>query len=388
MIHPFDSMRRWWRSGGPTASVDTDSSVKTHGNGGRLETLAKPVPEPAWLAQLDKHGIPRTLNYPSCTLGRLIDHAADRYGDATAIVYGEQKWNYREVLAQVNRMAGGLASLGVRRGDRILFTLPNCPEMVVGFLAAQKLGAVVVNAGPLMGIDDISTVMGMTTPRIAIGLDLQAPLLGHALNSTIEHWIWVSLQSYQPVLKRLAYRYKLWDGQRKNGQATTAQHMALTKLLEQAPSRPPSIEPDPNKTAVLQPTGGTTGTLKLAQLTHKNLIANAAQITAWMSGQAGQDRYLSVLPMFHVYGLMTAMITPLFNAASMILMTRFNARDFVEIVRREKPTVMPLVPAILNAVCDEFDKQQKKDNGKKPAPITGVRLCLSGAAPLPPAMAE
>ena len=57
MIHPFDSMRRWWKSGGPTASVDTDSSVKANGNGGRLENLPKPVPEPAWLAQLDKHGL-------------------------------------------------------------------------------------------------------------------------------------------------------------------------------------------------------------------------------------------------------------------------------------------------------------------------------------------
>ncbi|HEV8605425.1 MAG TPA: AMP-binding protein [Tepidisphaeraceae bacterium] len=383
MIHPFDSMRRWWKTGGPTASIDADGPGRSNGNG--AENVPKPAPEPAWLAQMDKAGIPRNLVYPNCTLGRLVDHAAERYGEATAMVYGEQRWTYRELLAQINRMAGGLASLGVRRADRVLFTLPNCPEMVVGFMAAQKLGAVVVNAGPLMGIDDVGTVMSLTTPRVAIGLDLQAPLLSHVNNSTIEHWIWVSLQSYQPVLKRLAYRYKLWHG--RNGQGNTAQHLALEKLIEQAPARPPSIEPDPSKTAVLQPTGGTTGTLKLAQLSHRNLLANAAQISAWMSAQAGQDRYLAVLPMFHVYGLMTSFITPVFNAASMILQTRFNARELVEIVRREKPTVMPLVPAICAGICDEFDKQQKKDN-RKPAPITGVRLCLSGAAPLPTELAE
>jgi len=383
MIHPFDTMRRWWKSGGPTESMDSDRLGRADGNG--AERVVKPAPEPAWFAQIDKAGLPRHVVYPNCTLGRLVDHAAERYGDSTAVVYGEQKWTYRELLAQVNRMAGGLASLGVRRGDRVLFTLPNCPEMVVGFLATQKLGAVVVNAGPLMGIDDVATVMSLTTPRVAIGLDLQAPLLNHINSSTIEHWIWVSLESYQPVLKRLAYRYKLWHG--RNGQGNTAQHQPLEKLLEQAPARPPSVEPDPNKPAVLQPTGGTTGTLKLAQLTHKNLLANAAQISAWAQTVGGQDRFLSVLPMFHVYGLTTALITPVFNAASMILMTRFHARDLLDIVRREKPTVMPLVPAICSGICDEFDKQQKKD-GKKPAPITGVRLCLSGAAPLPTELAQ
>ena len=383
MIHPFDTMRRWWKSGGPTASVDSDRLIKADGNG--AEKIVKPAPEPAWLAQTDKVGLPRHVNYPSCTLGRLVDLAAERYGDSTAIVYGEQKWTYRELLAMVNRMAGGLASLGVRRGDRVLFTLPNCPEMVVGFLATQKLGAIVVNAGPLMGIDDVATVIGLTTPRVAIGLDLQAPLLSHINNSTIENWVWVSLESYQPMLKRLAYRYKIWHG--RNGNGNSAQQQPLEKLLEQAPARPPSVEPDPNKPAVLQPTGGTTGTLKLAMLTHKNLLANATQISAWMRAVVGQDRFLAVLPMFHVYGLSTCLITPILNADSMILMTRFHARDLVDIVRREKPTIMPLVPAICSGICDEFDKQHKKD-GKKPAPITGVRLCLSGAAPLPTELAK
>ncbi len=383
MIHPFDTMRRWWKSGGPTASGDSDRIGRADGNG--AEHAVKAAPEPIWFEQIDKAGLPRHVNYPTCTLGRLADHAAERYGDSIAIVYGEQKWNYRELLAQVNRMAGGLASLGVRRGDRVLFTLPNCPEMVVGFLAAQKLGAVVVNAGPLMGIDDVATVMSLTTPRVAIGLDLQAPLLSHINSSTIEHWIWVSLESYQPVLKRLAYRYKLWHG--RNGQGNTAQHQPLEKLLEQAPARPPSVEPDPNKPAVLQPTGGTTGTLKLAMLTHKNLLANATQISAWMQTVAGQDRFLGVLPMFHVYGLTTCLITPVFNAASMILMTRFHARDLVDIVRREKPTILPLVPAIATGICDELEKQAKKEN-KKAEPIKGVRLCLSGAAPLPAELAE
>lgn len=380
MIHPINTMRRWWQGDGRTSPVMAELPIHDEALDKNDQTAA----EPPWLNQIDRAGIPRTLTYPSCTLGRLVDQAADRFGDATAVVYGDTRWNYRELLAQVNRMAGGLASLGVRRGDRVLLTLPNCPEMVVSFLAVQKLGAVVVNAGPLMGIDDLGTVMNMTTPRVAISLDLQAPVLSHVANSTVEHWIWVSLQVYQPVLKKFAYRYKLWHD--RNGHKNTAQQIALSALLEQAPARPPTIEPDPGKTAVLQPTGGTTGTLKLAQLSHRGLLANAMQVSRCMSCHEGQERFLAVLPMFHVYGLTTCLVVPVFSASSMILMTRFAAPELIELVQCERATVLPLVPAICAAICDEYDKQQKKE--KPLSPLSTVRICLSGAAPLPTPLAE
>ena len=376
MIRPIDTFRRWWNNGAPEP---TETSAVGNGQ-------ASAAAEPPWLAQLDRAGIPRSLVYPTTTLGRILDQSADRFGDAPAIVYGSLRWTYRELLAQVNRTAGGLASLGVHRGDRVLFTLPNCPEFVTSFLAVQKLGALVVNAGPLMGSDDLASVLAMTTPRAAIGLDLQAPLLAHAGRaSTVEHWVWVSLQSYQTLLKRLGYQYKLWHNRNGNGDRT--RHVTLPGLLEQAPARPPTVEPDPTKAAVLQATGGTTGTLKLAQLSHRSLLANALQVMSVMACRQGQDRFLAALPMFHAYGLTTSMLVPIVAAAEMILMTRFNAADALEVLRRERPTVCPLVPAICTAICDELEKQDKGQRHKT-AQLEGVRLCISGAAPLPVALAE
>ena len=380
MIRPLNTFRRWW-SNGPEAAPAIRRELSIAAEEGRGGNVPVQSPEAPWLAQLDRACIPRTLNYPAMTLGRLVDQAADRFGDSTAIVYGATRWTYRELLAQVNRTAGGLASLGVRRGDRVLFTLPNCPEMVATFLAVQKLGAVVVNVGPLMGADDLASVMTMTAPRVTIGLDLHAPVLGRAgQGTTVEHWVWVSLQAYQPVLKRLGYQYKLWHD--RNGSGDKSQHITLSELLANAPARPPTVEPDASKVAVLQATGGTTGTLKLAQLTHRNLIANATQITMWMHCRHGQERFLGVLPMFHVYGLTTSMLGPLYAAAEMALMTRFYAGEALELIRRERLTVLPVVPAMCAGLCDELEKQEKKE-GRKPAPFDHVHLCFSGAAPLP-----
>ena len=251
MIRPLDSFRRWWTNSpqepavGPEVSQapgEVAGSGNGNGNGKSARLAAGAAAEPAeapWLAQLDKAGIPRSLCYPTTTLARVLDQTAERFGDAVAVVYGATRWTYRELLAQVNRTAGGLSTLGIRKGDRVLFTLPNCPEMVTCFLAVQKLGAVVVNAGPLMGADDLATVMTMTAPRVVIGLDLHGPVLAKAgRGSAVEHWVWVSLQAYQTVLKRLGYQYKLW--QDRSGAGDMAQHENLADLLAHAPSRPPT----------------------------------------------------------------------------------------------------------------------------------------------------
>jgi long-chain acyl-CoA synthetase len=381
-MNPLVTVKRWWRSGNGSNGHDRPLLAK--------EPEAPPLkqappPSDPWLARLDEAQIPRSLTYPTTTLGRILDQSADRFPDAPALFYNDHRWNYRQLLATVNRMAGGLAALGVRRGDRVVMALPNCPEFVFAFFAIQKLGAVVVNAGPLMGKDDLQKILAMTTPRVTIGLDLLAPAMhAAAVGSTVEHFVWVSLQVYQPVLKRLGYQFKLWQG--RNG--SNAHDEMLDDLLARAPSRPPTIEPDQNAVAVLQPTGGTTGTLKLAMLTHRSLLANAMQVSTWMRAIPGQERTCAVLPMFHVYGLTLCLTSPIFSAGSIVPITRFNAEQMLALLRRHKPTVCPLVPAICDAISDLLEKEQRESDAGKHEPIDGLRLCISGAAPLSRQTAE
>jgi len=369
MIRSLDTVwRRWWKHDG--RAIPVMRAIEP--------APSLPPSEAPWLAQMDRHNIPRHLTYPTTTLGRILDQTADRFGDAEAILYNHHRWTYRELVAAVNRMAGGLAHLGVRRAERVLLVLPNCPEFVIAFLAIQKLGAIVVNIGPLMGRDDLQTVIGMTNPRVAIGLDLQAATLHMAcLGSTVEHLVHVSLQVYQPVFKRLGYQVKLW--QTPDAAEGVIQQIAMTDLMARAPARPPTIEPDPGAVAVLQATGGTTGTLKLAQLTHRSLLANAMQVSVLESAKEGQERCFAVLPMFHVYGLNLCLITPILTGSAIIIMTRFDAEEMLELIRKHKPTICPIVPAICDAVSDLMEKEEHAGKG---SPFHGLRLCLSGAAPL------
>ena len=374
--------------------------MRWSGNGGRgswpmwrLHKQAAPPGDPPWLAQLDRAGIPRMLRYPSTNLARMLEQTADRFGRCAAVIYGDEQWSYQELLTRVNRFAAGLAGLGVRRGDRVLMTLPNCPEFIVSFFAVQKLGAVVVNAGPLIGPDHLETIVELTRPRVMIGLDLQNLLLSHAArNSSVEHRVRVSLEAYQPLLTRVGYRYKLWHSHRDPDDRSV--EIAFKRLLDHAPALPPTVAPDPDDLAVLQPTGGTTGSPKVAQLSHRNLICNATQLAVWIPIPQGQGSVLAVLPMFHVFGLTCCLIAGVLCGTTIIPLTRFRVREVLDTIRRHRPSIFPLVPSICEAMSDELEKKIEAQgaeasascsNGARHYALEGLDFCISGAAPLPPA---
>jgi long-chain acyl-CoA synthetase len=365
MVRVTDKLWRWW---GSNDSVGAEPKPSRSDAGRSIYTT--PV---------DAH-VPTTLNYPSTTLSQMLDQTASRFGDAPALIYSDQRWNYRQLLMKVNRLAGGLARLGVRKGDAVLLTLPNCPEFITSFFAIQKLGAVVVNAGPLMGTDDVRSLIKSTRPRVLIGLDLQEPLFAKVVDGAIvKTCVYVSLQSYQGLFKRVGYMVKVWQ-QRQPVQG--AERLTMAQVTENAPSRPPTVVPDVNDTAVLQPTGGTTGVLKVACLSHQNLIANAAQLSAWSLSPLGQERVLAVLPMFHVYGLTTCLLTSIFNGSALIPLTRFVPKQVVESIIQHRPTIFPLVPAICEGVSNVIERMDR------PAALDSIRLCISGAAPLSARVAD
>jgi long-chain acyl-CoA synthetase len=382
----IDSALSWWRSGDSRhVSVPGDRSDPA-----RTDVAISPpqestadrdtASEAPWYKQLDRLGVPRSLNYPSTSLGKLLDQTTDRFASSLALSYSGRNWTWTELRDQCNRLAGGLARLGVRRGDRVLMGLPNCPEYIFAFFAVQKLGAIIINAGPLIGAEDLQQILSMSTPKVIIGLDLQAPMLSRiSRDSTVEHWVWVSLALYQPVLKRLGYQFKLWH-ERESQNGNTSRHTSMEKLMADAPSRPPTVEPEPDRIAVLQPTSGTTGFVKLVRLSHRNLIDNAVQVSLWLDARVAQERFITALPMFHVYGLTAAMITPVYLAAPMLVTTRFNAPQILELARRFHPTIFPLVPAMCDAISNLL---QTRSN--EPDPFIGLadlRMCISGAAPL------
>jgi long-chain acyl-CoA synthetase len=166
-----------------------------------------------------------------------------------------------------------------------------------------------------------------------------------------------------------------------NGHTKKSAHHSLNDIVADAPARPPTLPVDPDDTALLQPTGGTTGTLKLAELSHRALISNATQVATCMRCAQGQERILALLPLFHVYALTTCLLTGILSAAKIILLTRFNARQTLATLQHHRPTIFPTVPLI----CDKLSDELQRTAQRLPSDL---RVCLSGAAPLPSKIAD
>jgi long-chain acyl-CoA synthetase len=138
----------------------------------------------------------------------------------------------------------------------------------------------------------------------------------------------------------------------------------------------PTVDVTPEDLAVIQYTGGTTAQSKGVMLSHRNLVANALQTRHWLpEAVEGRERFLCAVPIFHSYGLTTAMNVPVALGATMILKPQFQILDVLNTIRKYKPTIFPGVPNMYVAI-NNF-------RGVRKYGISSIKACISGSAPLP-----
>ncbi|OAT82289.1 long-chain-fatty-acid--CoA ligase [Desulfotomaculum copahuensis] len=318
--------------------------------------------ERPWLRYYEPE-VPAALEYPRATMPDLVEKAAVDFPERNAIVFAGVEITYRMLVGMMHKFAAALHGLGVRKGDRVALMSPNSPHYAVAYLAAQKTGAVVVQVNPMYVERELEHILNDAGCRVIIAYDALYPRIKSIRESTpLEHVLLFSLGK----------------------PAGTADDCALPaeQLLEQNPPAPPAVDIDPvEDLAVLQYTGGTTGVSKGAMLTHRNIVANALQVVSWFTGcRYGQERVLSVLPFFHVYGMTVAMNFALTIAATQIILPRFEINQVLETINTHRPTLFPGVPTMYVAI-NNYPEIGRYD-------LRSINYCISGSAPLPVDVAE
>jgi len=147
-------------------------------------------------------------------------------------------------------------------------------------------------------------------------------------------------------------------------------------FLTERSNKSPGFDVSPDELAVIMYTGGTTGLSKGVMLSHRNLVANALQTRHWLPDAVeGGERFLSVVPFFHSYGLTGALNVPVSIGASMVLRPQFQILDLLKTIRRHRPTIFPGVPSMYMAI-NSF-------RGVRKYRIDSIKACISGSDPLP-----
>src|SRR5215218_6917942 len=311
------------------------------GRGSQSPYAARP-----WLERYDYWVRPH-MNYPRRPLHEILRLAATEVPDRPATAFLGAHMTFAELKARSDKLAAALRGLSVGKNDRVGIMLPNCPQYVVATFAALRLGAVVVNVNPLYTPREVAVVAKDSGLRALLTLDVLAPVTLAVKEQTgIEHVVVTSVMEYSAA-----------------GAAcpTVEGTQRLADLLASVGEPElPSVEIEPGDVAVLQYTGGTTGVPKGAMLTHYNIFANVVQTTTLHipALRRGEERYLLVIPFFHIYGFTVGLMAGTWLGAQQILIPKYDADALLNAVREYRPTYFPALPTIFISLLNHPQTRQ------------------------------
>ena len=328
-----------------------------------------------WARHYDP-GVPLTVGPVTTSLPFLLLHAAERSPQAPALVFFGRTFTYGELNTLTARLAHALMNLGLAKGARVGIFLPNTPQLVIAYHAVLRLGAVAVMLNPLLSAKELGHQLADSGAKWLIVLDHFLPKLQEIKEQVdLTQTIITSLTDSLPWLLSWLYPFKARRDGLALGFEPAPERSSWRQLLKHPPLTDTTL-PEPGDLAVLQYTGGTTGTPKAAMLTHGNLMANVAQISAWLSRvRYNEERVMGLLPFSHSFGLTACLNWPMAQGATIIVLPRFEINSFIKAMQKYRPTMLPGVPTLFVALIND-PRLPKLD-------LSALWACISGSAPLP-----
>jgi long-chain acyl-CoA synthetase len=288
------------------------------------------------------------------------------------------KTTFGELARMIRAFAGALqADYGVTKGKRVALLLPNTPFYVVAYYGVLLAGGIVVNCNPLYTVHELSHITSNAGAEVIVTLDLAqiydkaAALLkaGHVKRIIACHF-----PQALPLVKRILYSIaKRGDLAQVHPSATVAW---FHQLISEDKSPTPAVIDAAKDCAVQQYTGGTTGLPKGAMLSHANIAANMSQIDAWGCGLFyPPSKVVAILPFFHIFAMTVCMNVPLCNGTLVVMMPRFEMKGFLDLLKTNRPNVLPAVPTLIQAMSKLGPEQAKL--------LDCIDVVISGGAALP-----
>jgi long-chain acyl-CoA synthetase len=337
--------------------------------------------ERPWVARYEGD-VPPTLDIPRVPLPRLLRYAARRCPTRLAIRYRGHVLSYRDLDAEVGRFARALRQLGIKKGERVMLLLPNGPHFAIAYHGTLRSGAIAVLCDPREEVGEVSRRVQWTGAQVLVTLDRLAEVSRVVgAKSGVSHAIIADEGDYGAWTgrRRRSGTDRAGD-QRSVDVASLPRHHSWRYLMDQVgegiQSEPGQTNVHPGDPAVVTFTAGTTGLPRGVLLTHLNLVANSLQLGAWLSGVTTSKRgVLCAVPFSDGYGLALGVNVPIYLAARMEMLSKFDPLLILEHVKRRRPAVFVATPAMyvaLNGISNIRDHLSDDSC-----------LCISGAAPLP-----
>ena len=322
-------------------------------------------------------GIRRELSIPERTLYSVLQDVVLRNPNKISLKFIGKQYTFSELKDMVDDAAEFLKANGIKPSDRVGIMLPNSPAYVIMFFAICKIGAVVVQINPLYTSFEISNELSDSGSDVIITLDDFYERVATLYKKYLNKIIICKIQDYLPGAIRGLYNLgRVFKKGKVKIQLN--KDIILYKFYKKGKIENGEAKIEPSTTpAIIQYTGGTTGTPKGAILTHQNLISNIYQINEWVPENYKKNaEVLAAIPFFHVYGMMTAMLFPIFNGMPItIIPDPRNTKLIISTMKKGKNITFPGIPTMYHSIM-------KNLKGDKKA-LSNTSLLFSGAAPMP-----
>lgn len=332
--------------------------------------------------------LPRAITLPATTLWDNLDVSARRYPQRTALDFLGTPLRYRELADNVERLAGWLHAQGVRKGDRVVLLMQNCPQLVTAHFAILRANAVVVPVNPMNRAQELQHYITDPQAKVAITTgDLAAELAkasdalpdGQGLTHMLVSQYTDALSGTAPDAEVLPESWRNWLFAQHPLPALRGGAVHVWAEAVTCTTPPPPHDVRPEDLALLPYTSGTTGLPKGCMHPHRSIMHNAIASALW-GGGTPENVTLGVVPMFHITGMVSVMHTTIYLGGTLVLMPRWDREVAGRLISRCKVTTWTNIPTMIIDLLGSpnFDKFD----------LSSLTYIGGGGAAMPQAVAQ
>lgn len=311
----------------------------------------KEYKERPWLEFYDEEGLPANLEYPDCSMVDMIIQSAEKYPDNVAYSYYGHKVTFKNFVKKIEKTARALKNYGVKEGDRVTICMPNTPEGITMVYAVNMVGAVCNMVHPLSSEKELEYYIKVAESKYVLVIDAVFDKI-YRLRDSLERIIVVRPSDGLGFLKKKLYNtlhIKKVRLPANDNRVVLWEDFIANSLFYQGNYHEERNATDP---AVIMYSGGTTGAPKPVLLSNLNINAESLCDATVIRQVTPGATVLSILPLFHCFGLGVCIHTPLCKGMGCILIPAFSHKQFADIIKKNEPNFIVGVPTLFEALVN------------------------------------
>ena len=321
------------------------------------------------------------VNIPNISIYKQLYKTAVKYPNNKAYRYLGKNVSYKNFIKQIDKAAISFKKMGIKKGDVVTFCLPNIPEVLIGFYALNKLGAIASMVHPLSAEEEIKESVMSTKSKYLVMLDMfYDKIKNTAMGTKIKNVIFVSpSNSMKPLLK---IGYKLINIGKIKRHPKNDFYMSWNKFIRKSNfSKEVVVDKYGKDTpAVILHSGGTSGKPKNVVLQNRSFVMAAIQESICLKYLNVGDSCLTIMPNFHGFGLSVCMHSLITLGLTSILVPQFDSKKFDILFKKNKPSIVLGVPTLFEALIS--------NNNVKNLDLSFLKMAISGGDMLPKSLED